>query len=123
MIDVFFYIGYLILFVKLIGYLLKKIGKTFYNISFNEGIEHNTMEVYASEHVQVLENSENLKNKESDRIIEMQKIISQFLVHSICFQRPTRRPHCKMVHDSLLPISHFMLQPVFRTLEQEQHAE
>ncbi|MDC1049480.1 DUF4956 domain-containing protein [Candidatus Pelagibacter sp.] len=63
----------IILFVKLIGYLLKKIGKTFYNISFNEGIEHNTMEVYASEHVQVLENSENLKNmindKENDEFI------------------------------------------------------
>ena len=52
----------IILFVKLIGYLFKKKGKSFYNISFNEGIEHNTLEVYAKDYIEVLENNKNLKN-------------------------------------------------------------
>jgi hypothetical protein len=63
----------IILSVKLIGYLFQKRGRSFYSISFNEGIEHNTMEVYASDYVQVLENSKNLKNmindKENDEFI------------------------------------------------------
>ena len=63
----------IILTVKLIGYLFQKRGRSFYNISFNEGIEHNTMEVYAHDYVQVLENSKNLKNmindKENDEFI------------------------------------------------------
>jgi hypothetical protein len=63
----------IILTVKLIGYFFQKRGRSFYNISFNEGIEHNTMEVYASNYVQVLESSKNLKNmindKENDEFI------------------------------------------------------
>tara|TARA_B100000767_G_C19632637_1_gene478956 strand:- start:208 stop:825 length:618 start_codon:yes stop_codon:yes gene_type:complete len=63
----------IILFIKLINYLFKKRGKSFYNISFNEGIEHNTLEVYANNYIQVLENSKNLKNmindKENDEFI------------------------------------------------------
>jgi hypothetical protein len=57
----------IILSVKLIGYLFKKKGKSFYNISFNEGIEHNTMEVYAGNYIQTLENSKNLKNMINDK--------------------------------------------------------
>ena len=57
----------IILFIKLINYLFKKRGKSFYNISFNEGIEHNTLEVYANNYIQVLENSKNLKNMISDK--------------------------------------------------------
>ena len=57
----------IILFIKLIGYLFKKRGRSFYNISFNEGIEHNTLEVYANNYIQVLENSKNLKNMISDK--------------------------------------------------------
>ena len=57
----------IILFVKLIGYLFKKRGKSFYNISFNEGIEHNTLEVYANNYIQVLENNKNLKNMINDK--------------------------------------------------------
>jgi len=57
----------IILSVKLIGYLFKKRGKSFYNISFNEGIEHNTMEVYAGNYIQTLENSKNLKNMINDK--------------------------------------------------------
>jgi len=57
----------IILFVKLIGYLFKKKGKSFYNISFNEGIEHNTLEVYAKDYIEVLENNKNLKNMINDK--------------------------------------------------------
>ena len=57
----------IILSVKLIGYLFKKRGKSFYNISFNEGIEHNNLEIYASDSVAVLENNKNLKNMINDK--------------------------------------------------------
>jgi hypothetical protein len=57
----------IILSVKLIGYLFKKSGRSFYNISFNEGIEHNNLEVYASDNVAVLENNKNLKNMINDK--------------------------------------------------------
>ena len=57
----------IILSVKLIGYLFKKRGRSFYNISFNEGIEHNNLEVYASDNVAVLENNKNLKNMINDK--------------------------------------------------------
>ena len=57
----------IILFVKFIEYLLKKKGKSFYNLSFNEGIEHNTLEVYAKDYIKTLENSENLKNMINDK--------------------------------------------------------
>ena len=57
----------IILFVKFIEYLFKKKGKSFYNISFNEGIEHNTLEVYAKDYIKILENSKNLKNMINDK--------------------------------------------------------
>ena len=57
----------IILFIKLIGYLFKKRGRSFYNISFNEGIEHNTLEVYANDYIEILENSKNLKNMINDK--------------------------------------------------------
>jgi hypothetical protein len=57
----------LILFVKFISYLYKKMGKSFYNISFNEGIEHNTLEVYASDYIKLLEKNKNLKNMINDK--------------------------------------------------------
>jgi hypothetical protein len=57
----------IILLVKLTGYLFKKKGRSFYSISFNEGIEHNTLEVYAEDYVEVLENSKNLKNMINDK--------------------------------------------------------
>jgi hypothetical protein len=56
-----------ILFVKFFGNYFKKKGKSFYSISFNEGIEHHDLEVYASDFVEVLENSEHLKNMINDK--------------------------------------------------------
>ena len=57
----------IILFVKFFGNYFKKRGKSFYNISFNEGIEHHDLEVYASDHIEALENSEYLKNMINDK--------------------------------------------------------
>jgi len=57
----------IILFVKFFGNLFKKRGKSFYNISFNEGIEHHDLEVYAIDHVEALENNEHLKNMINDK--------------------------------------------------------
>ena len=57
----------IILFVKFFGNYFKKRGKSFCNISFNEGIEHHDLEVYASDYVEVLENSEHLKNMINDK--------------------------------------------------------
>ena len=48
--------------VKVINDLLKRSNKTFYNISFNEGNELNTLEVWSTEKNEILENNENLKN-------------------------------------------------------------
>ncbi len=56
-----------ILFVKFFGNYFKKKGKSFYNISFNEGIEHHDLEIYASDNVEDLENSEHLKNMINDK--------------------------------------------------------
>ena len=42
-------------------------GKSFYNISFNEGIEHNTLEVYASDYIELIEKNKNLKNMINDK--------------------------------------------------------
>ena len=53
--------------VKITQVVFKRYNKSFYNISFNEGIEHNTLEVYANNYIQVLENSKNLKNMISDK--------------------------------------------------------
>ena len=47
--------------------MYKKMGKSFYNISFNEGIEHNTLEVYASDYIELIEKNKNLKNMINDK--------------------------------------------------------
>ena len=56
-----------ILFVKFVGNYFKSKGKSFYNISFNEGIEHHDLEIYASDYVEALENSKFLKNMINDK--------------------------------------------------------
>lgn len=56
-----------ILFVKFLGNYFKSKGKSFYNISFNEGIEHHDLEIYASDYVETLENSKFLKNMINDK--------------------------------------------------------
>ena len=53
--------------VKIINSFFKKNNKNFYNISFNEGNELNTLEVWSTEKNEILENNENLKNSIKDR--------------------------------------------------------
>jgi len=50
----------IIFLVKLTQILFKKFGKSFYNVSFNEGISLNSVEVFASEKIDLIENSNNL---------------------------------------------------------------
>jgi|TARA_B100001059_G_scaffold130972_1_gene131063 hypothetical protein len=56
----------IILIVKGIQILSKKIGKSFYNVSFNEGNVSNTLEVISKKRVEAIEKSDNLVNYISD---------------------------------------------------------
>ena len=52
----------ILIVVKIVNGILKKRNKNFFNISFNEGNELNTLEVYSSVKNEMLESNENLKN-------------------------------------------------------------
>ena len=56
----------IILAVKAIQTLSKKFGRTFYNISFNEGNINNTLEIVSKKRIQLIEKSENLVSYLSD---------------------------------------------------------
>ena len=56
----------IILIVKGIQILSKKFGKSFYNVSFNEGNVSNTLEVISKKRVEAIEKSDNLVNYISD---------------------------------------------------------
>ena len=56
----------IILLVKGIQTLSKKFGKSFYNVSFNEGNVSNTLEVVSKIRLEALEESENLVNYLND---------------------------------------------------------
>ena len=49
--------------------IFNKYGKSFYNVSFNEGNTSNTLEVIAKKRVEMIETSENLANSLSDNEI------------------------------------------------------
>ena len=46
--------------VKIVQRINQKFGKSFYNVSFNEGIVHNSIEVFAKEKIELIEKSNNL---------------------------------------------------------------
>ena len=48
--------------VKIVQKIYQKFGKSFYNVSFNEGIALNSMEIYAKEKIDLIENNTNLTN-------------------------------------------------------------
>lgn len=66
----------ILIFVKIIDSLFRKKNKNFFNISFNEGNELNTLEVYSSVKNDLLERNENLKNSTED--IENNEFLYRF---------------------------------------------
>jgi hypothetical protein len=50
----------IIVLVKFTQILFKKFGKSFYNVSFNEGIALNSIEIFAKEKIDLIESSNNL---------------------------------------------------------------
>jgi len=53
--------------VKIIQKISKKYNKSFYNLSFNEGVSLNMLEVHSSERIEMIEKHENLKTEISLR--------------------------------------------------------
>ena len=51
----------IILGVKLVQTISKKFNKSFYNLSFNEGVSLHMLEVHSSEKIEMIEKSQNLK--------------------------------------------------------------
>ena len=56
----------IILIVKIVQILFKKFGKTFYNVSFNEGNINNSLEIVSKKRIYSVEKSENLVSYLSD---------------------------------------------------------
>ena len=57
-----------IILVKVIHNISKKFGKSFYSISFNEGIDTNTLEIITKKRVEIIEKNEQLVNYSSDTV-------------------------------------------------------
>ena len=57
-----------IILVKVIHNISKKFGKSFYSISFNEGIDTNTLEIITNKRVEIIEKNEQLVNYSSDTV-------------------------------------------------------
>ena len=54
--------------VKYIQLIIKKFGKSFYTTSFNDSYAVNTMEIFSNEKIELIENSEFLKNVINDKV-------------------------------------------------------
>ena len=52
--------------VKIVQKIYQKFGKSFYNVSFNEGIALNSIEVFAKEKIDLIESSNNLISSFND---------------------------------------------------------
>ena len=59
----------IIFLVKIIQKISNKFGKSFYNMTFNEGHQSNTLEIYSSEKIEEVENSKNLQNYFNDKSV------------------------------------------------------
>ena len=57
----------IIVSVKIVQKIYNKFGKSFYNVSFNEGLALNTIEVFAKEEIDLIENSNNLVSLYNDK--------------------------------------------------------
>ena len=60
----------IIFLVKLFQFLAKKMGKSFYSTSFNEGHISNTLEVYSKQKIDAVERSEYLVNSIEDKSLD-----------------------------------------------------
>ena len=58
----------IIVSVKIVQKIYQKFGKSFYNVSFNEGIAINSIEVFAKEKIDLVENNNNLISLYNDTI-------------------------------------------------------
>ena len=56
----------IILLVKFFQFLSKKFGKSFYNLSFNEGVNSNTLEVISKNKIELIEKNDFLVSSFSD---------------------------------------------------------
>lgn len=54
--------------VKYLQLIIKKFGKSFYTTSFNDSYAVNTMEIFSNEKIDLIENSEFLKNVINDKV-------------------------------------------------------
>jgi len=59
----------IIFLVKFVQKISKRFGKSFYSISFNEGITSNTLEIISKKRIDIIEKSENLVNYLGDNDI------------------------------------------------------
>jgi hypothetical protein len=67
----------ILIIVKIINIFFNKKNKNFYNISFNEGTQHHSLEVNASKDIDFFENNINLKNATND--LENNEFIYYFI--------------------------------------------
>jgi hypothetical protein len=58
----------IIVAVKIVQKIYQKFGKSFYNLSFNEGIALNSIEVFAKKKIDLIESDNNLTNLYNDTI-------------------------------------------------------
>ena len=58
----------IIVAVKIVQKIYQKFGKSFYNISFNEGIAINSLEVFAKEKIDLIEDNNNLISLYNDTV-------------------------------------------------------
>ncbi len=56
----------IVILVKVVQIIFKKFGKSFYNVSFNEGHVSNTLEIVSKNRLEIIEKNENLVNYFSD---------------------------------------------------------
>jgi uncharacterized membrane protein YhaH (DUF805 family) len=56
----------IIFFVKILQKISNKYGRSFYNMSFNEGNTSNTLEIISTKKIDIIEDSENLANSLND---------------------------------------------------------
>ena len=56
----------IIILAKVLQIIYQKFGKSFYNVSFNEGVSLNSMEVFSKDKIDLIENNNNLTSLYND---------------------------------------------------------